>query len=221
MPDHMPVISEHLLSYLRKTSIRETEVQMQLRRATDTLPESGWEVAPEQAQFLALLVQAIDAKLILELGTFTGHSALAMASALPPTGKLVTCDMEITYTSIAEAHWRKANVSNKIELRLGPALVTVATLIQEGMANGFDLAFIDANKKDYDAYYESALKLVRPGGLVVIDNVFWDGRVLNKADNEKSTTAIRALNSKIHKDKRVSLSMLPLNDGLTVALKRP
>ena len=221
MPDHMPLVSADLLVYLREHSLRETDVQKQLREATDALPECGWEVAPEQAQFLAFMVQAISAKKILELGTFTGHSSLAMALALPADGKLITCDMEPTYTDIAEEHWRQAGVSERIELHMGPALDSVAGLIGEGLEGTFDMAFIDANKKDYGRYYESALVLLRPGGVIAIDNVFWGGRILDQNDTEKSTNAIRALNDNLHTDERVSLSMLPLNDGLTLAWKRP
>jgi len=221
MPDHLPFVSEHLLAYLRKVSLRETTVQKELRDATNSIPEAGWEVAPEQAQFLAFLVQAMGAKKILELGTFTGHSSLAMALALPADGRIVTCDMEQTFTDIAEAYWTQADVRDKIELRIGSALESVSALIEEGQSGHFDMAFIDANKKDYDSYYEGALKLIRPGGVIALDNVFWDGRVLDPGDTEKSTNAIRALNRKLHEDERVSLSMLPLNDGLSLAWKRP
>ena len=221
MPNRMKTISASLLSYLRKTSLRETDVQNELRQVTDKLPESGWAVSPEQGQFLALLVQVTGARNILELGTFTGTSSLAMGLALPIDGQIVTCDMEPDYTNIARNYWIKAGIDKKIELRLGPAMSTLDELIKEGPEDYFDMAFIDANKKDYDHYYERVLTLIRPGGLIVIDNVFWSGRVLNKNNHEKSTSSIRKLNKKILHDQRVSVSMLPLNDGVTLIWKRP
>ena len=221
MLNRMPIISASLLRYLRKTSLRETHIQNELRQVTDKLPESGWEVSPEQGQFLALLVQITGAKNILELGTFTGNSSLAMGLALPIDGQIVTCDMEPNYTNIAREHWIKAGIDKKIELRIGPAISTLDDLIKEGTEDHFDMAFIDANKKDYDGYYERVLTLIRPGGLIVIDNVFWGGRVLDKNNNDKSTGSIRQLNKKMHYDPRVSLSMLPLNDGVTLVWKRP
>ena len=221
MLNRMPTVSASLLRYLRKTSLRETHIQNELRQVTDKLPESGWEVSPEQGQFLALLVQITGAKNILELGTFTGNSSLAMGLALPIDGQIVTCDMEPSYTNIAREHWIKARIEKKIELRLGPAMSTLDDLIKEGTENHFDMAFIDANKKDYDQYYERVLILIRPGGLIVIDNVFWGGRVLDKKNQDKSTSSIRKLNKKIFLDQRVSLSMLPFNDGVTLVWKRP
>ena len=217
MSKHMPAINSELLRYLRDSSLRETNVQKELRKITDDLPESGWEVAPEQAQFLALLVQITSTRKILEIGTFTGHSSLAMGLALPEDGEIVTCDMEAKYTDIAMTHWAKAGIAHKVKLLLGPALDSLSLLLNEGAAGCFDMAFIDANKKDYDAYYEAALELIRPGGLIVIDNVFWSGNVLDQENTEKSTNAIRALNKKLHKDQRVGLSMLPLNDGMTLS----
>ena len=221
MLNRMPIISASLLRYLRETSLRETHIQNELRQVTDKLPESGWEVSPEQGQFLALLVQITGAKNILELGTFTGNSSLAMGLALPIDGQIVTCDMEPNYTNIAREHWIKAGIDKKIELRIGPAISTLDDLIKEGTEDHFDMAFIDANKKDYDGYYERVLTLIRPGGLIVIDNVFWGGRVLDKDNKDKSTSSIRQLNKKMHNDPRVSLSMLPLNDGVTLVWKRP
>ena len=220
MTSSMRAPSLELLAYLRENSLRETDVQRRLREETDELDHAGWEVAPEQAQFLGLLVQLMGAKRILELGTFTGHSALAMAMALPDDGELVTCDMVEDYTDIAEHHWQEAGVDHKITLRIGPAPEAVKTLLDEGEAEQFDLVFIDANKKDYDTYYEHALKLVRPGGLIALDNMFWDGRVLDQADTVKSTVALRALIKNLHSDERITLSILPLDDGLALAVKR-
>jgi predicted O-methyltransferase YrrM len=220
MSSSMRSPSLDLLAYLRENSLRETDIQRRLREATDKLPESGWEVAPEQAQFLGLLVQLMGAKNILELGTFTGHSALAMAMALPEDGKLTTCDMIVDYTDIAERYWKEAGVAHKITLRIGPAPETVKALVAEGQAEKFDLVFIDANKKDYDTYYEHALKLVRKGGLIALDNMFWDGRVLDQDDTVKSTVALRDLVKKLHSDERITFSILPLDDGLALAYKR-
>jgi len=220
MTSSMRSPSLDLLAYLRENSLRETDIQRRLREATDELAESGWEVAPEQAQFLGLIVQLMGAKNILELGTFTGHSALAMALALPEDGTLTTCDMIEDYTDIAERHWKEAAVDHKITLRIGPAPETVKALAAEGKSETFDLIFIDANKKDYDTYYEYALKLVRPGGLIALDNMFWDGRVLDEADTEKSTVTLRALVKKLHVDERITFSILPMDDGLALAYKR-
>ncbi len=220
MTSSMRSPSLDLLAYLRENSLRETDIQRRLREATDELPESGWEVAPEQAQFLGLIVQLMGAKNILELGTFTGHSALAMALALPEDGTLTTSDKIEDYTDIAERHWKEAGVDPKITLRIGPASETVKALVAEGQSEKFDLVFIDANKKDYDTYYEYALKLVRPGGLIALDNMFWDGRVLDEADTEKSTVTLRALVKKLHADERITFSILPMDDGLALAYKR-
>jgi len=177
-------------------------------------------VVPEQAQFLALLVQISGAKRVLELGTFTGASSLAMAMALPDDGALVTCDMVEDYTDIAAKYWQDAGVDHKIELKIAPATESLDTLIESDGPDSFDMAFIDANKKDYGTYFDRAMVLVRPGGVLAFDNVFWNGNVLNDANQEKSTVAIRALNERLRADERLSISMLPLDDGLTVAWKR-
>lgn len=214
-------LSSHLLGYLRAISVRETTIQKELRSVTDKLPESGWEVSPEQAQFLALIVEIIGAKRILELGTFTGHSSLAMGAALPKDGLLITCDMEPSYTSIASEFWFRAGIKNKIKLIHGPAIKTLQKLLKDVGDNYFDLVFIDANKKDYDRYYELSLRLLRPRGVMAIDNIFWNGAVLDPHNTEKSTVAIRNLNEKLYNDERISLSTLPINDGLTLIWKRP
>ena len=220
MSEHLPVVGGKILSYLRTISLRESPVQKKLRTITNSLPESGWEVAPEQAQFLSLIVEIIGAKKILEIGTFTGTSSLAMGLVLPIDGKIITCDMEPAFTHIAEKYWAKAGIRHKIELRIGNALDTLNTLHHEFSNEYFDMAFIDANKKNYDEYYEITLKLIRVGGVIVIDNVFWQGAVLDKNNNEKSTVAIRNLNAKLLRDERVSISMLPMNDGLTLLCKQ-
>ncbi|MBT6291305.1 MAG: SAM-dependent methyltransferase [Rhodospirillaceae bacterium] len=219
MAGAMQPVGREILEYLRSTSLREIEPLRGLRAATDAIPESGWEAAPEQAQFLALLVQITGARRVLEVGTFTGYSTLAMAAALPEGGALVTCDMVEDYVNVGVPFWRLAGVDGLIEVRYGAALDTLAKMIDDG--EKFDMAFIDANKKDYDTYYEQVLQLLPPGGLIAFDNVFWDCKVLDESRTEKSTVALRALNQKLHGDDRVSISMLPLNDGMTICWKRP
>ena len=209
-----------LLEYLRVNSLRETEVQSQLREETNLLPEAGWEVAPEQAQFLALLIKLSNAKQVLEIGTFTGHSTLAMAMALTNAVHLTTCDMIDDYTEIAQRHWKKAGVEDKITLLMGPAVNSLENLAKQVKKNLFDFVFIDANKKDYDTYYEYAIKLTKKGGLIALDNMFWDGRVLDQNDNQKSTTALRQLLKKLHRDDRIDFSLLPIDDGLALAVKK-
>ena len=209
-----------LLEYLRVNSLRETEVQGQLREKTNLLPESGWEAAPEQAQFLGLLVKLSNAKQVLEIGTFTGYSSLAMAMALPNEGHLTTCDMIDDYTDIAQRYWKKAGVEDKITLLMGPAVNSLENLVRQKKKSLFDFIFIDANKKDYDTYYEYALKLTKPSGLIALDNMFWGGRVLDQNDSEKSTIALRQLLKKLHRDDRIDFSLLPIDDGLALAVKK-
>jgi predicted O-methyltransferase YrrM len=179
------------------------------------------QIAPEQGQFMALLVELIGARRVLEIGCFTGYSALAMALALPPDGRIVTLEVNAEPIEIGRRAWRAAGVAERIEVRLGPALDSLDALLEDGAADTFDLAFIDADKKSYDAYYERAFRLVRPGGLILLDNVLWGGAVADPADHARQTGALRTLNAKLHRDERISLSLLPLGDGLTVARKRP
>ena len=169
---------------------------------------------------MALLVKAIGARRIVEVGTFTGYSSTVMALALPEQGRLVACDLSDEYTSVARRYWREAGVSDKVELRLGPGVETLDRMLKEGGAGGFDMAFIDADKENYDAYYEHCLQLVREGGLILIDNVLWQGRPADLREEDESTVAIRALNAKIHTDERVEASLLSIGDGLTLARKR-
>ena len=168
-----------------------------------------------------LLVELIGARRTLEIGTFTGYSALAVALALPPDGRVVACDINEETAAVARRYWAEAGVADKIDLRLAPAGETLAGLIAEGRAGSFDFAFIDADKQGYDAYYEACLELLRPGGLIAVDNVLWDGAVADPERDDPDTRAIRALNEKIRDDRRVSLSLLPIGDGLTLARKRP
>ncbi|HET6567669.1 MAG TPA: class I SAM-dependent methyltransferase [Rhodothermales bacterium] len=200
--------------------MREPDVLRRLREETARHPESQMQIAPEQGQFMALLVRLLRARKTLEVGVFTGYSSTAVALALPPEGEIVACDVSEAYTSIARRYWQEAGVAKKIDLRIGPAVETLQHLLEEGEAETFDFAFIDADKEQYDAYYECALKLLRPGGLIVIDNVFRGGQVVDPAAASPGTRAIQALNRKLLRDERVDLSMLPVADGLTLALKR-
>jgi caffeoyl-CoA O-methyltransferase len=179
------------------------------------------QISPEQGQFMRLLIELLDVRRIVEIGVFTGYSGLSMALALPPDGKLIACDVSEEFTQVARRYWREAGVADRIELRLAPAVETLDRLIADGGTGSFDLAFIDADKENYDAYYEKCLVLLRPGGVLLIDNVLWSGRVARPEDTSRDTTALRALNEKLHRDERVSLSMLPVGDGLTIARKRP
>jgi predicted O-methyltransferase YrrM len=214
-------LTERLRHYLLENSLREHPALRQLRDDTAGLPGAGMQIAPEQGQFMALLVELIGARRVLEIGCFTGYSALAMALALPPDGRLITLEVNAEPIGLGRRAWRAAGVDQRIEVRLGVALDSLDALLEEGAAETFDLVFIDADKKSYDAYYERALKLVRPGGLILLDNVLWGGAVADPADHERQTEALRALNAKLHRDKRINLSLLPLGDGLTVARRRP
>jgi len=213
-------LSEELHAYLMGTGVREPEVLARLRVETAALPEARMQIAPEEGAFLAMLVRLTGAKRCLEIGTFTGYSSTAMALALPADGHLVCCDVSREWTDVARRTWDAAGVTDRVELRLGPATETLSALLAEGGAGTFDLAFIDADKPNYDAYLEGCLRLVRRGGLVVIDNVLWSGRVADPSDTDESTLAIRALNAKLAGDERVDLSMIPVADGLTLARPR-
>jgi predicted O-methyltransferase YrrM len=210
-----------LYRYLLENSLREHPALYRLRDETARLPHGGMQVAPEQGQLMALLVELIGARRVLEIGCFTGYSALAMALALPPDGRLITLEANSEPIEIGRPAWRAAGVEDRIEVRLGLAVENLERLLAEGAAASFDLVFIDADKKSYDAYYERALVLVRPGGLILLDNTLWGGAVADPANQERQTIALRALNAKLHKDQRIGLSLLPLGDGLTVARRRP
>jgi predicted O-methyltransferase YrrM len=213
-------IDEKVRKYLLDHSLREPPAAAELRAATAKLPYGGMQISPEQGQLMALLVQAIGARRAIEIGTFTGYSALWVALALPADGKLVCCDVSAEWTSVGQPYWEKARVAAKIDLRIAPAMQTLDRLLTEGQAGTYDFAFIDADKTGYDGYYERCLKLLRPGGLIGIDNVLWGGDVADPKKRSADTLALRALNRKLHRDERVALSMLPIGDGLTLALKR-
>ena len=214
-------LEKQLYDYLQSVSLREPEILTQLRQETAQHPMGRMQIAPEQGQFIALLVQLMGAKKTLELGVFTGYSSLAVALALPPEGKVVACDVSEEYTAIACRYWQQAGVADKIDLHIAPALETLERLLAAGQAGTFDFAFIDADKSNNEGYYSLSLQLLRPGGLIAIDNVLWSGRVADPQVQDNRTNKIRALNQKLHQDLQVTLSLLPIADGLTLALKRP
>ncbi len=213
-------LSDALYDYLLQNSLREPEVLRRLRAETAKLPSAGMQVSPEQGQFMAFLVELTGARRCLEIGTFTGYSALWVALALPPDGRLIACDLNEETTAVARRFWQEAGVAGRIDLRIAPARDTLDTLVAEGAAGSFDFVFIDADKPNNAAYYERALTLLRPGGLVAVDNVLWDGAVTDSDRHDTDTIAIRAFNRKVLSDQRVTCSMLPLGDGLTLARKR-
>lgn len=213
-------LDEQLYNYFLSVSLREPEILQQLREETSHLPGGIMQIAPEQGQFMAMLIQILGATKTLEVGVFTGYSSLCVALALPMNGKIVACDVSEEYTAIARRYWQAAGVADKVELRLAPALETLDQLLATGQAGTFDFAFIDADKRNYQAYYELALELIRPGGLIAIDNVLWSGRVADPQSQENTTKALREFNHKLHQDERINLSILPIADGLTLALKK-
>jgi len=209
-----------LQAYLARFGYREPPILARLREETSTLPNREMQIAPEQGAFLGLLVQLLGARRCLEVGTFTGYSSLAVALALPPDGTLVCCDVSEEWTSVARRYWAEAGVAERVELRLGPAVETLDALIASGAAGTFDFAFIDANKDQYPDYYERAIVLVRPGGLVAIDNVFRGGDVADPSIDDEATRATRRLNERIAVDDRVTFVMVPIADGVTLARRR-
>jgi predicted O-methyltransferase YrrM len=217
----MVQMTRKLADYVHRVSLREPDVLRRLREATDEHQHAGWASGPEQSQLLALIAQMIGAKCVVEVGTFTGYTSLAFALALPKNGRVVTLDLEPSFPAIGRSFWLEAGMIDKIELKLGEAVASLDALIESPGPASFDMAYIDCNKKDYDAYYERCLTLVRPGGVIAIDNVLWGGAVIDPSAREKSTVAIRALNQKLHGDSRVNIALLPIGDGLTLAWKRP
>jgi len=212
-------IPQNLYEYLLSVSLREPAILTQLRQETAQHPIARMQIAPEQGQFLALLVQLLGAKKTLELGVFTGYSALVVALALPNDGKVVACDVSEEFTAIARRYWQQAEVGDKIDLHIAPALETLQQFLAAGEADTFDFIFIDADKSNYDNYYERSLELIRPGGLIAIDNVLWSGRVADSQVQDNRTKKMRAFNQKLHQDQRVTLSLIPIADGLTLARK--
>jgi predicted O-methyltransferase YrrM len=212
-------IDEGLAEYLRSVSVREPEILTRLRTETAQLPNAQMQITPEQGQFMGLLAAAIGARKALEVGVFTGYSSLSVAAALPPGGKLIACDVNEQWTSIARRYWKEAGVESRIDLRLGPALDTLEQIMRSDRST-FDFAFIDADKVNYQKYYELTLQLLRPGGLVLVDNVLWHGRVIDDSVQDEDTRAIRRFNETLHGDDRVEIAMIPIGDGLTIARKR-
>jgi caffeoyl-CoA O-methyltransferase len=210
-------LTDDLVAYVHRYGVREHPALTRLREKTAPMSNANMQIGPDQGAFLGLLVKLIGAKRLLEIGTFTGYSSTAMALALPAGGRILCCDVSREWTDIARQAWADAGVAERVELRLAPASETLATLADDG----FDLAFIDADKSGYDAYYEGCLRVVRPGGLILIDNVLWSGEVADPSIDDDDVRSIRALNEKIATDDRVDHVLLPLADGLTMALVRP
>jgi predicted O-methyltransferase YrrM len=213
-------ITDELWDYLLQYTVREPDVLAALRAETATMPMSMMQIAPDQGQFMALLVELCGARRSLEIGVFTGYSSLSVALAMPPDGRIVACDVNQEWTQVARRYWAQAGVAHKIDLKIAPALTTLDALIKEGQAGDYDFAFIDADKSNYDGYYERCLTLLRPGGLVAVDNALWNGSVADPGRHDPDTDAIRALNAKVHADPRVSMSLVPIGDGLLLARKR-
>lgn len=213
-------MTEPLYDYLLSINRPLPDIFARLRTETLQLPNAGMQISVEQGRFMELLIQLTQAKQVLEVGVFTGYSALTVARALPEDGKLIACDVSEEWTSIGRKYWQEAGVAHKIDLRIAPATQTLDALLAEGHAGTFDFAFIDADKPNYDAYYERILKLLRPNGLIAIDNTLWSGKVADETAQDESTVILRALNAKLRDDLRVTLSVLPIGDGLTLALKR-
>jgi predicted O-methyltransferase YrrM len=213
-------LTDGIYQYLLDHSLREDGIARELREHTAGQQWAAMQISPEQGQFMTLLVELLGARRILEVGTFTGYSALCLARALPADGELVCCDISEEWTAVGIPYWERAGVRSRIKLCIQPALLTLDALLADGRAGGFDMAFIDADKVNYQHYYERGLQLLRPGGLLLIDNTLWGGSVADPADQDADTLAIRALNDKLLADERVTLSLLPIGDGLTLARKR-
>lgn len=213
-------LDPQLYQYLIGHSVHETDLQRQLRAETAQHPMGQMQIAPEQGQFMAWLIRLMGARKALEVGVFTGYSALTVALALPPDGQLIACDVSEEFTAIARRYWQQAGVAAKIDLRLAPAAETLQHLIDTGEGESFDFAFIDADKSSYTTYYEQALQLIRPGGVIAIDNVLWSGRVAEPEQQDNRTIQIRAFNQHVFQDQRVHLSLVPIADGLTLVLKK-
>jgi len=213
-------LTPELYEYLKNNSLSEPGVLTKLREQTQKMSASQMQISPEQGQFMQLLIKLLQAKKTLDIGVFTGYSALSVALALPEDGKVIGCDINGEWTKIAKRFWEAAGMSHKIDLKLAPAKETLQSLLDNGEAGTFDFAFIDANKADYPDYYEFCLALVRKGGLIAVDNVLWSGKVTDMSIQDRDTVVIRELNAKIAKDERVFMSMLPIGDGLTLAYKK-
>lgn len=213
-------LTDDLYQYLCKQSLRESDLLKALRDETAQLPMARMQISPEQGQFMAMLTGIIGARRTIEVGVFTGYSALVVAHALPDDGEIIACDISEEYTDIAKRYWQTAGVAHKIDLRLAPAAQTLQGLLDAGRAGEFDFAFIDADKTNYQQYFDLCLKLLKPGGVIAVDNVLWSGSVIDDSIQDEDTVAIRAFNENLQSDGRVDISMLPVGDGLTLARKR-
>ncbi|MDD5203985.1 MAG: class I SAM-dependent methyltransferase [Desulfobacterales bacterium] len=213
-------LSEDLYGYMKSVSVREPDLLRRLREETAKDPMHMMQISPEQGQFMALLIKVMGVRRSLEVGVYTGYSSICVGMALPEDGNLVACDISLEWTSVARRYWKEAGLLQKIDLRLAPALHTLEELVTQGESGTFDFAFIDADKENYDGYYEGCLKLLRTGGVIAIDNVFWGGRVAERNIRDEATKAIRAINERIYMDERVDVSMIPIGDGLTLVRKR-
>ena len=213
-------LDARLYEYLLSASLREPPALARLRAETAAHPRAGMQISPEQGQFMQLLLKLIGARRVVEVGVFTGYSSLAMALALPGDGRILACDISDEYTAIARRHWAEAGVTHKLELVIAPALATLEARLAAGEAGSYDFAFIDADKGGYLGYYERLLELLRPGGLIAVDNTLWSGAVADPADRSPDTVALREFNAQLHADERVDLSLLPIGDGLTLARRR-
>ena len=220
MSNRSIVLTDSLYEYMTDVSLRESPLLLALREETSELTQRAMQISPEQGQFMALLARLTGARRCLEVGVFTGYSSLVTALALPDDGRIVACDISEEWTAVARRYWREAGVAHKIELRLAPATETLDDLLAQGQAGTFDFAFIDADKSNYLAYYERTLALLRTGGLALVDNTLWSGRVADPEVADADTVALRHFNEVLHRDERVDLSLLPLGDGLTVVRKR-
>ena len=213
-------LSNELRKYMLDVSFRDDDILRQLREETLTLKEAQMQISPEQGALLSMLTKILNAKKTLDIGVFTGYSSLVVARELPNDGFVVACDTSIEWTSIAKKYWKLAGVDNKVDLHLAPAIETLEKLIEDGQGSTYDFSFIDADKINYQSYYEYSLTLVKPGGIIAVDNVLWSGQVIDETDFEPATRAIRSFNEKLHQDDRVSISMVPVGDGLTLAYKK-
>lgn len=215
-----PLLDPKIHEYILRTTVREEPLLQALREETACMPNAQMQIGPEQGQFMRLLAKSIDARSYLEIGVFTGYSSLAMALALPSDGRIVACDVSAEYTAVARRYWERADVAGKIDLRLGPALDSLDRMLERGERDAFDMAFVDADKANVDAYYERALLLLRRGGLLLVDNVLWNGAVADPTIDDEDTRALRALAHKAGRDERVDVSLVPIRDGILIARKR-
>lgn len=219
MSNRSITLTDDLHQYLLAHSLREYPVLTELRARTAELTNARMQISPEQGQFMGWLLGSLGARRTIEVGVFTGYSALVTALALPADGRVIACDVSAEFTAIAKPYWERAGVADRIQLELRPALETLEQLLRDGGAGGFDFVFIDADKENYTAYYEAALQLLRVGGVVAVDNVLWGGRLLDANNQDSSTVALRAFNRHLHSDERIAISLLPIGDGLTLARK--